>query len=60
MQKETAMRSSKFRLLLLAALLSLAALPSLPVPAKAQCTRICWIVSPETACCRLTSCEIVC
>ena len=54
------MRSSQFRLLLLAALLSMAALSSIPAPARAQCTRFCWIVSPETACCRLTSCEIVC
>jgi hypothetical protein len=54
------MKNSKLRLLLLAALLSVAALPSIPAPARAQCTRICWIVSADTACCRLTSCEIVC
>jgi hypothetical protein len=54
------MKNSKLRLLLLAALLSAAALPSIPAPARAQCTRICWIVSADTACCRLTSCEIVC
>jgi len=54
------MKSSKIRLLLLAALLSISALSLLPAPASAGCTRICWIVSPDTSCCRLTSCEIVC
>ena len=50
----------RFRLLLLAALLTGTALLSTAKPAKAVCFFYCWHVDAETTCCRLRDCSIVC
>jgi hypothetical protein len=54
------MKSTKSRLLILAAFLTVAAIQSAVSTAQAACNRICWHVSAEESCCQLRTCEIVC
>lgn len=52
--------TTRFRLLLLSAVLTGTALLSAVKPATATCIRYCWIVDAETSCCQLRDCSIVC
>jgi hypothetical protein len=54
------MNKTRFRLLVLAGLLTGAALLSTAPPVFAQCVRYCWHVDETTSCCQLWTCEIVC
>ena len=58
--KEIAMKKNKLRLLLLAALLTAAALPWAASDAAAACVRYCWHTTDGNACCQTWTCEIVC
>lgn len=53
------MKRKKIRLLVLATLLTAATLPWAAPDAEAACTRICW-QTIEGACCRISTCEIIC
>lgn len=54
------MTRKKLRLLVLATLLTAAALPWAASDAEAACYRYCWHTTDGNACCRISTCEIVC
>jgi len=54
------MKKIRFRLLVLAGLLTGAALLSTAPPVLAQCFFYCWHVDENTSCCQTRTCDIIC
>jgi hypothetical protein len=60
MSRKERLMKTKFRLLLLAAILTGTALLSAARPAASQCVFYCWRVDSETTCCTRFDCSVWC